>query len=651
MNNLRNNLGLFFGQLYDGPAQDQFWYEHTVLDIDDNAAVGHMGNSIRKTRYVSFVAVSIMLLSVLFSRFLYMQLWKGDNYAVASQGNRQRVIPIAAERGIIYDRNDIRLTENIPNFSVAIVPQDLPRDKEEREAVVSTLSGYTGQEPDDIRKILTRFGSYSFDSITILEDIPYESALQLQIAASDMPGIRILRGSKRLYAFPFVERESEEVTSGLAHSIGYLAKLSPDELESLYKKGYIPSDTIGKVGIEKSYESALRGVYGKKTIEVDVLGRQQSVLSEVAPEPGSHVQLSIDAEAQFQLESIMQKHMDAAGKSRGAAVAINPQNGEVLALISLPGYNNNDFSGGISNEQYKKYSENEHNPLFQRAISGTYPSGSTIKPAVAAAALEEGIITNRTSVISNGGIRVGDWYFPDWQAGGHGITNVRRSLAWSVNTFYYYIGGGYEEFDGLGVRKIGEYLQKFGFAQATGIDIPGERSGFIPTPEWKEEVKNERWYIGDTYNLSIGQGDLLTTPLQIASMTVAFANGGTLYEPHMVRKVIHPVTKDEEHIMPNPINKHIVSREHVQTARLGMRDCVTLGSCRRLSLLPFSSAGKTGTAQWSSTKEPHAWFTSFAPFDNPEIVVTVLVEEGGGGSSMSAPIVHEFYQWWGEHRL
>lgn len=642
-----NILGTFFGQLYDGPIHDDYWHEHTIDESYNSDAVAHLGNSIRGERYRVFLVCIGLVLLVILGRFFAMQIVSGSNYAIASKGNRQRIIPIPSERGSIYDIRGKRLTENVPNFSVAIVPQDLPRSDEERTLVVHTLADLTEQSPEEIRAAIEKYGNYSFDSITILEDIDYESALKLQIEAVEMPGIRILRGSKRLY-LSFAE--GKDVPSSISHSLGYLSKLSPEELDDLYDDGYLPSDTIGKAGVERSYERSLRGLYGKQTIEVDVLGKEQGKISEVAPVPGKHLRLTIDVELQEVLERIMREEMEIAGKSKAAAVALDPRDGSIRALVSIPSYNNNDFSGGISSEAYSAYSSNPDNPLFNRAIGGTYPSGSTIKPAIAAAALEEGIITPNTSIISSGGINVGDWFFPDWQAGGHGITDVRRSIAWSVNTFYYYIGGGYQDFAGLGVEKITQYLRSIGFAARLGLDIPGEAEGFLPSREWKEERKNERWYIGDTYNLSIGQGDLLVTPLQIASMTAAFANGGTVYQPHVMDALIDPITKQEELFSAKQIREDIASDIHVDTIKQGMKDCVDYGSCRRLSLLPFTSGAKTGTAQWSTTKEPHAWFTSFAPYESPEIVLTVLVEEGEGGSLIGAPITKNFYDWWGSHR-
>ena len=546
----------------------------------------------------------------------------------------------------------MQLTKNIPNFSLALVPQDLPRNKTDREVIIKKLAELTKQEEVGIRDTLNEYGSYSYESIVIEDDIDYDTALSILIASTDLPGIQIQRSSKRLYLTDIQKQNSFSTSTpnSFSHILGYIGKLNREELKDLYNRGYLPSDNIGKTGIEDTYEDFLRGNYGRRRIEVNAAGKEQSIIAEEEPKPGFHIKLTIDANTQSELEKIIQTSLDASQKYRASGIAIDPRNGEILALVSLPGFDNNDFSGGIDFDTYKKYTENEDNPLFNRSVAGTYPSGSIIKMGIAIAALQEGIIKNSTTFLSTGGLQVGPWFFPDWQAGGHGQTNVRKSIAWSVNTFYYYIGGGYNNFVGLGVDKITDYLRKFGFAQKTNIDLPSEQAGFLPSKEWKEKTKNERWYVGDTYNLSIGQGDVLVTPLQIANYTTTLANHGTIYKPHLVKSILDPITKEEQQIDPEVVSKNFVNQTHIDTVRLGMKDCVEYGACRRLSLLPFSSAGKTGTAQWNASKDDHAWFTAFAPFENPEIVITILVEEGGGGSEIAAPIAYEFLRWWGNYK-
>ncbi len=650
------DAGASQGRESDGPknvswVEDSFTFEKTNgRQVATPYTKRHIGTSITFRRLLVLLSCFFLVFFLLLSRVFYLQMVQGNTYRALAEGNRERIIPIPAERGIIYDRNGVMLTQNIPNFSLALVPQNLPRKTEEREVVVERLAQLTNQSAEDIREVLKTYGNYSYESIIIQEDLDYETALSIQIAAADLPGIYIHRGSKRLYLHTIGSEEKAATTTptlSLSHILGYQGKLSPIELDELYKRGYLPSDIIGKTGIEKTYETYLRGVYGRRHIEVNSMGREQAVLAEEPPTPGSHVHLAIDARMQKELERIVNESLVKENKKRAAAVVLNPQNGEILAMVSLPAYDNNDFSGGINTKKYGEYIQNEDNPLFNRIIGGTYPSGSTIKPAIALAALDAGIITAQTTFLSNGGLRIGQWFFPDWQAGGHGVTDVRKSLAQSVNTFYYYIGGGYGDVVGLGVDAIMSYLKLFHFAEKLGIDIPGEQNGFLPSKEWKQEISGERWYIGDNYNVSIGQGDILVTPLQIANMTATIANGGTIYRPHVVKEIESILTKEKIEIKKEVIASNFINAEDVETVRLGMRDCVTGGSCRRLSLLPFTAAGKTGTAQWNANKANHAWFTSFAPFDRPEIVVTVLVEEGEEGSRVAAPTAYEFYRWWG----
>jgi penicillin-binding protein 2 len=430
-----------------------------------------------------------------------------------------------------------------------------------------------------------------------------------------------------------------------------LGKLSPNELTNLRPQGYGPADSIGKTGIEKNYEAELRGTFGRKKIEVDAAGKEQNILAVDPPKPGKDLYLSIDLEAQHVLEQLVKASADATHKERYAAVAMDPRNGEISAMVSWPTYNNNDFSGGISSAAYKTYIDNKNRPLFNRAIAGLYPPGSTAKLMVAAAALQEGVATVNTTVNSVGGLQVGNRYFKDWKAGGHGITNVVRALAWSVNTYFYYVGGGYEKFVGLGVERLTKYFAMFKLDTRTGIDLPGEPSGFIPSPSWKQATEHERWYVGDTYNISIGQGGLLVSPLTVARWTAAAATGGSLVTPHVAKTFVDPDTKQSNELKYPHEQITTISQQNFAIVRSGMRECVKSGSCQLLNGLPFASGGKTGTAQWSNSHPTHAWFTSFAPFDNPKIVVTVLVEDGGEGSQVAMPIAKNFLAWWGQKYL
>jgi len=643
-----------------GWVEDSFAFEnHTGKQVAVPQSDQFFGKSISNRNITLLFFFFCFIFALLWLRLINLQIVKGAYYRERADINSERIVSIPSERGIIYDRNKVPLTQNIPNFSLAISPQDLPASTPELQRIAKRLSELTDQPEEELFRLLSDYRSNKnkYRSLVIQENLEYDAALMFQIDVSDLPGVHIERGSKRLYyenisttGTPVLAASTTPNVKSLSHVLGYLGKVNPTELEALEDKGYLLSDSLGKNGIEKSYEEYLRGTYGRRRVEVDTSGKQQVVLSEEPPHPGTHLVLALDAQIQAKMEEVLQKNLSKFQKQKGVAIAMNPNNGEILGLVSWPAFNNNDFSGGIKAEKYQEYIRDSNLPLFDRAVSGLYPSGSTIKPAIAAAALEEGVINQGTTVLSNGGIQVGPWFFPDWKAGGHGVTDVKKSIAESVNTFYYTIGGGNGNIDGLGVDKIGEYLKMFGISKPLGVDLPGEGAGFIPSREWKEETKKERWYIGDTYNLSIGQGDLLVTPLQIANITATIANGGTVYQPHLLKALMDPVTKKETLIEKKVLLSNFIDPRNFSVVRAGMRDCVLKGSCRRLALLPVGVAGKTGTAQWNSNRDNHAWFTSFAPYDNPQIVLTVLVEEGKEGSEAAVPVAYDFYQWWGEYR-
>ncbi len=617
----------------------------TMVGVNDEAR-NYVGRGIPFWRIVTALIIFGLGLGIVLTRVFVLQVIRGQEYRNLAEGNRIRLKPIPAERGIIYDRFGKELVQNVPSFSLAIVPQDLPKDKDEREEVVKTLSSRADIPEAEIKDLLEKYRNYSYESLVVKENLPYDTALKLYVENSDLPGVLVESGTKRKYL-----NTTTSSTLSLSHVLGYLSKLNEKELGELKDDGYLPSDNIGKSGLEKNYESVLRGTYGKKKIEVDALGHERNILAEEAPHPGSNLHLSLDLEAQSKLEEIAKTHLTRLKKDKVGAIALNPKNGEILAMVNLPSFDSNDFSGGITAENYKKYTEDKNLPLFNRVIAGTYPPGSTIKLIVSAAALQEGIVNYNTVFSSVGGLRVGNWFFKDWKAGGHGITNVTKAIAWSVNTFYYYVGGGYNDFVGLGIDRLTKYFRMFNLSEVTSIDIPGERTGFIPSETWKKEKKNERWYIGDTYNISIGQGDLLVTPIQVALWTSIVGNGGTVVKPHFGVKLTDPITKTETLLNQTYKRKVNVDPGHLQTVRQGMRECVTAGSCKLLQSLPFQAGGKTGTAQWSSNKDNHAWFTSIAPYDSPEIVVTVMVEEGEEGASAAMPIARDFLAWWGKKYL
>ncbi len=630
------------------------WVEETFNCEDKNnkqiplvGTKAYLGTSVAASKIFILSLLAVIGLLVIFSKTFYLQAIKGNFNRMLAEGNRIRLRPIISERGIIYDRWRKELVENVPNFSLAIIPQDLPRDVQKRETIVNKVVELTDVPKEQIVDVLKKYSSYSYASLVIKENLNYESALKLYIRSAELPGISIEKGSKRKYK---VGDTSASSTPSFSHLLGYLGKLNDEEAVRLKDSGYLLFDNIGKTGLEKSYESELRGKYGLKKVEVDAIGREQNVLAENPPQAGKNLVLTVDIEAQEKLETLIKSMLAITGRKKAAAIVMDPRDGSVLALVSWPAFDNNEFSGGISQQNYNKYIQDQNNPLFNRAIGGAYPSGSTVKLIVAAAGLQEKVIAPGTMFLSVGGLQIGDRIFRDWKVGGHGFTNVTKAIAWSVNTFFYYTGGGYKDFVGLGVDKLTKYMKYFGLSEKTGIDLPGEATGFVPSKDWKYKTKKETWFVGDTYNLSIGQGDLLVTPLQVAVWTAAVANGGEVVQPHLAGWLEEPITRKK--VIPDFKKYSVpVSSENLALVRKGMKECVIYGSCQLMKTLPFSSGGKTGTAQWNSSKENHAWFTSFAPAEQPKIVVTVLVEEGKEGSVVAEPIARDFLMWWGKKYL
>lgn len=611
----------------------------------DNEAVGggpkseFLRPAINERRLKAILFLCFMAIFCLIFRTGYLQIAKGAYYRQAAEENRIRTQIIPSWRGIIYDRNKTPLVKNIPTFSISIIPEDIPKNNKERQKFLERLRAIIEVSPEEIEKKLDENEGPKNQAIPIRENLEHDNAIALIVQSSGLKGVNLEIGTKREY---LIGEKGDGYS--MSHILGYEGKINRPEYEKLYEKGYLFRDDIGKTGIELFYEEVLRGQYGRKQIEVDVMGNEKNIIAKEDPVDGKNITLTIDYEIQKKLEDIMISHLWKMGKRKGVAIVMNPNNGAILAAVSIPSFSNNDFARGISQEKYAELIDDEALPLFSRAISGEYPPGSTIKPIVAAAALQEDVISSKKTFLSLGGIGIKQWFYPDWKAGGHGITDIKKAIAESVNTFFYYIGGGYQDFEGLGVERIGKYLKLFGIGEKLGIDLGGEAKGFVPTKEWKEEIKKEKWYIGDTYHLSIGQGDVLVTPFQVASYTSVFANGGKIYKPHFAKNVF----KDEyfEEIQPEVLRENFISEKNIKIVRDGMRQTVTAGSAIYLNDLGIAIAGKTGTAQWSTTKKPHAWFTGFAPFENPEIVITVLIEEAGEGSAVAVPITKEFLRWY-----
>ena len=632
--------------IQEGSVRSGKLSRHAGADwLEQSALIGQRGGktvgknfAIGKVSIISLVL--LLLFGVAIGRAAWLQLVKGDYYYDLAEGNRVRVERLEAKRGVIYDRAGRPLVRNSANFLLYFIPADLPKDQAARAEVIGRVSENLPElAPAAIEALLAGIKPGSLDAyqpLFIADNLDYEKALKLYLEQDNLPGVVLTNKTRREY---------DLYSLSLSHLLGYTGKISQAELVK-FGKEYLPIDYIGKTGVENFWENEMKGVNGKKQIEVDALGKEKKIINQEAGLDGHNLVLSLDIELQKKLEESLASELKKLRLNKACAVALDPNNGEILAMVSLPSFNNNDFARGLTVSEYQKISGHPDQPMFNRCISGEYPSGSTIKPVVAAAALAEGIINENTSFLSTGGLHISQWFFPDWKAGGHGLASVKRALAESINTFFYYIGGGYQDFKGLGLDLMTKYERLFGLDAQTGVDLPGEAAGFLPSADWKLKTKHEKWYIGDTYHLAIGQGDILVTPLQVADYTAVFANGGSLYRPHLIKQVLDSQDKLMVEADAKPIRSQVVSPKTIEIVRQGMRQAVTSGSAQSLLSVAVPVAGKTGTAQWSSDKSAHAWFTGFAPYNNPEIVVTILIEQGGEGSAAAVPVAKEVLDWW-----
>lgn len=573
---------------------------------------------------------------VLAFRVFYLDVIKGEHYAELSRGNRIRSLVIKAPRGKILDKFGNALVSNIPSTDVIIIPSDLPEEYEKRKLLAQTLSGVLHMEEGDIETAIESQNRKLLDPVLLKENISQDEALILAEKAKNLPGISVENTAIRKY-------ENSVIFSPI---IGYDGKITREEITK--NPGYSMTDYIGKTGLEKYHEEELKGKNGASQVEVDSLGNIKKNLGSISPQAGDDLILNIDEGLQKKLYDSMAGILEQTGTKTAAAVAIDPRNGGVLAMASLPSYDNNLFAQGISNADYQKIVNDKNLPLFNRVIAGEYPPGSTFKLAVAAAALTEGTITPDTKVNdSSGAINIGSWRFGDWKT--HGVVDVRKAIAESCDVFFYSVGGGYGNIPGLGMDRMKKYANLFGLGSPTGIDLPGESSGFIPSEQWKLDKLGEKWYIGDSYHCAIGQGFITVTPLQLVNYIASIANGGILYEPHVVSQIKRS-DGSLETISPKIIRQNFISKSVINVVREGMRRTVTDGTAQTLKDLPVAVAGKTGTAEFGGEGKTHGWFVSFAPYDNPEIAIAVLVEGGGEGHSTAVPITKDVLSWYFSQR-
>ncbi|MCD6149685.1 penicillin-binding protein 2 [bacterium] len=604
--------------------------EDSVLTITEQGAA-KMEIPFNKKWLNVFWWIVVFSLIILAGKTVYLNIVKGRHYSEIAQGNSIRHIAIKAPRGKIYDRFGQTLAHNIPGINLIAIPADLPKKTLERKDIAGKLAEILKANGGEIWGTMENLDPYSISPILLKENISQEEALIVLEKEKELRGIKIEKTAIRSYNDGLI----------FSHILGYEGKIKKEELKK--NPDYLLTDRIGKLGVEKSYEKYLRGVPGAFKVEVDSLGNIKKELGIIEPQLGSDLILNIDSGLQKKIFDALSEALKEEEIKKAAAVAIDPRDGGVLALVSLPSFDNNLFAGGISSSDYQKLINDPSQPLFNRAISGEYPPGSTIKPIMAVAALSEKIISESSRIESRGGIRVGNYFFGDWKA--HGFTDVRKAIAVSSDVFFYSVGGGYGGIEGLGMNRMKKYDNLFGLGNFSRIDIPGEAKGLIPDEKWKKDVMGEKWYVGDSYHAAIGQGFITATPLQIANYAAAIANGGTLYQPRIVSQI---KKSDGESINCDAkiIGGKLASDEIIKIVQEGMRMTITEGTATVLNNLSVAVAGKTGTAQFGTEDKTHGWFVSYAPYETPKIAMVILVEGQMENEYNAAPITKEIYEWY-----
>lgn len=567
--------------------------------------------------FVAFVTIII--------RLWYLQVLQGDSLKKRAESNRLRQVTLADLRGRLYDRNGIELVSSRASFNAVLIREDVP----DLDEVLDRLGGIISfDKKKTAKKILS---VPPFVSYVIARDISRNEAARIEEQRYELPGVSLEILSVRDYRYGSLG----------AHLIGYLGEISRKELASDAFAGYKQGEIIGKYGLEKQFEPVLRGRRGKKIVEVDAAGRELELVRNLPSVAGKDVFLSIDYKTQVAAEKAIE------GK-RGAIVALKPATGEIIAMVSAPAFNPNRFTLGVERGYWNQLINDEYHPLNNRAIQGLYAPASTYKIVVASAGLAEGVIDENTTFFCPGYYRLGRKVYRCWRRGGHGKVKLEEALAQSCDVYFYQLGLK------LGVDKIANTAKKFGLGKISGINLEHEKSGLIPTAAWKEKHRNEKWIAGETLSIAIGQGFNLVTPLQMARVISAVASGGWMPDPHLTR-----LAEDDNAEEESPGGHFVgLSKEHMELIRNGLLAVVysRRGTARHARLPGIKVAGKTGTAQVVRLKKEdlkrkiedipeefrdHAWFVAFAPFENPEIAVAVIVEHGGHGSTTAAPIARE----------
>ena len=588
-----------------------------------------------------------LLFGILTLQLVRMQVFEADRYEQRAQNNRLRELEVLPLRGLIYDRNGAPLVQNVANYTAVVTPADLP--DEHQEEVFASLGEVLKMPPEEIAQKVADKGGSPYEAVVIKDELDRDTALILKELTPTLPGVELRVEARRSYP-------SGDLTSLI---VGYVGRISEEEYASLRPRGYILNDQVGKTGIEADYEDVLRGKPGKELAEVDATGRQLDVLDARAAQPGQSVYLTLDLELQRKATEALRQYM---GSSENAtAVVMDVHSGEILAMVSLPSFDNNLFSRAISQQELDDLLSQPGNPLVNHAIAEMYAPGSTFKTITGLAALQEGVATTSTVITSKGYITVENeydpnvvYYFRDWAV--LGPMDFYRGVAMSSDVYFYYLAGGKadEGFRGLGEDRLAQYARAFGLGQIAGVDLPDESPGIVPDAQWKEENWGETWYVGDTYSFGIGQGYLAVTPLQLVNAVSTIANGGELLRPRLVKEIQDDHGNTVATFGPEVRSQVPVNADYLAVMREAMRQSADYGVANSVAVPGLSIAGKTGTAEFGEQHadgkyDTHGWFVGFAPFDDPEIAVAVFVQQGGGFQN-AAPVARQIFDYYFHQR-
>lgn len=559
--------------------------------------------------------ISVLVIAVLIGRAAYLQIYQGEYYAGLADGNRIRIVPSMAPRGTFYDRNGELLVTNRPGFSVSLLPLTAPISDD----VIARLSDLLKVPTDEIKTKIA--GHSGFNPIRIKTDVTPDIVSIIEEQKSQYPGVVIEVMPIRDY---ILKQEG-------AHTFGYVSEINDTELEKMKDEGYKSGDIIGKFGIEKIYDKELRGENGGQQVEVDVSGKPVQILGRKEPVPGDDLELTIDIKLQQAAEKAVDEQLTQIGAHAAAAVVMNPQTGEILAMVSRPAFDPNLFAHGISSKEWNQLNNNPYHPMDNKTITGEYPPGSTFKIVTGTAALTEGVVTPDEQIFDSGH----HWIIPKGNADGEalGWLNFRSALAHSDNVYFYEMGNR------LGIDRLEKYARMFGLGAKTGIDLPYEASGLVANRRYKEKNFDDgEWYLSETFDAAIGQGFNLVTPLQAAMVMGEIAADGKRYKPHVVNRIIAPDGSVVKDFQPELLSQLDVPEEDIKLVQDGLHDVTKYGTAAS-SFRGFTVdiAGKTGTAENSQGRD-HGWFVAYGPFDNPNVVVAVIVENGGYGSQSAVPI-------------